>query len=586
MDGRLPLTLRGREGEPCHAAATRLGSRWGVGDGLRLARDLGHPMPDMVRGIGVRPFAEKAGLDADVVDSHSPVIEAASRTVRLRAQVLRLGDWSVRSRRRCPLCVDEDKAEARRMGIEPDWWATSLAWWDIRSVDVCHRHGVRMTDECAACGARQTWRRGLLRCGCGAEHGPNAVEEGDPAVASYILSRLSYLPVGAVPALDGMELVDAIRTMELLGAARLEWRPVKPRRPDDDLPGDRLHGFRLAADWPTGFHALLDGLVAARSADAADGLLSAYGWLYSDICVGDAPRATAELVAPVLREHAVANGIIARDEERLGAEVPPTMSATAAARRIGRSYAVTRRMLEAADGIPEGSRRGVPFALDSVVVDGLLGAVVPTAAQQRAALGVGRGQARRLVNDPIVLGSLPVGATAVADALLHEVLARAEPRSGHDLVPLPLACRNMSVPLNVACRKVLEGRLRVSRCGTAADGLSAVTIVQSDLAALRATRDSLCVQEVARLHGIHHEAARSLARLGAFGARDPKGRVSSSTVSDFFRAHVTAADYARARRTSPKRVRETLALLGIHPVFGPPSCRQMIYRRDDLPVIH
>lgn len=551
-----------------------------------MARDLGHPMQEMVRGVGVRPFAEKAGLDADVVDSHSPVIEAASRTVRLRAQVLRLGDWSVRSRRRCPLCIDEDKAEARRMGIEPDWWATSLAWWDIRSVDVCHRHGVRMTDECAACGARQTWRRGLLRCGCGAEHGSNAAEEGDPAVAAYILSRLSYLPAGAVPALDGMELVDAIRTMELLGAARLEWRPVKPRRPDADLPGDRLHGLRLATDWPMGFRALLDGLVVARPADTADGLLSAYGWLYSDICVGDAPRATAELVAPVLHEHAVANGIIARDEERLGAAVPHTMNATAVARRLGRSYATTRRMLEAADGIPEGSRRGVPFALDLALVNDMLGAVAPTGAQQRAALGVGRGQARRLVNDPIVLGSLPAGATAVADALLHEVFARAEPRPGHDLVSLPLACRNMSVPLNVACHEVLEGKLRVSRCGTAADGLSAVAVVQSDLAALRAPKDSLCVQDVARLHGIHHEAARSLLRMGVFGARGPNGRVSSSSVSDFFRDHVTAADYARARRTSPKRVRETLELLGIRPVFGPPSCRQLIYRRTDLPVFH
>lgn len=586
MDERFPLTLRGREGEPCHAVATRLGSRWGVADGLRLARDLGHPMPEMVRGIGVRPFAQKAGLDADVVDSHSPVIDASSRTVRLRAQVLRLGDWSVRSRRRCPLCIDEDKAEARRMGIEPDWWATSLAWWDIRSVDVCHLHGVRMTDECAACGASQTWRRGLLRCDCGAEHGSNLAEEGDPAVASYILSRLSYVPAEDVPALDGMALVDAIRTMELLGAARLEWRPVKPRRPDADLPGDRLHGLRLAKDWPMGFLALLDGLVAARPADTADGILSAYGWLYSDICVGDAPRATVELVAPVLREHAVANGIIARDEERLGATVPSTMNATAVARRIGRSYATTRRMLEATDGIPEGSRRGVPFALDLALVDDLLGASAPTAAQQRAALGVGRGQARRLINDPIVLGSLPGGTTAVADALLREVLARAEPNAGRDLVSLPLACRNMSVPLNVACREVLEGKLRVSRCGTAAHGLSAVSVVQSDLAALRARKESLCVQDIARLHRIHHEAARSLVRMGVFGRRDPAGRVISSSVSDFFRDHVTAADYARARRTSPKRVRETLELLGIRPVFGPPSCRQLIYRRDDLPVIH
>lgn len=584
MDGRFPLTLRGRECEPCHAAGARLGSRWGAPDALRLARDLGHPLSDLVKGVGVRSFADKAGLDGDKVEADSPVVEAASRTVRLRGQVLRLGDWSVRSRRRCPLCVDEDRSEARAMGIEPGWWTTSRSWWDVRSVDVCPRHGVRMTDRCAACGLVQSWRHGLLRCGCGAEHGPQVAADGDPAVASYILSRLSYWVAEPVPALDGMELVDAIRTMELLGAARLERRAVKPRRSEDDLPGDRSHGLLLAAAWPTGFRGLLDRLVATRPASAADGLLSAYGWLYSEICVGDAPRAASELVAPVLRGHAVANGIIARDEERLGAAVPPTISATAAARRIGRSYATTRRLLEASESIPEGSRRGVPFALDAASVDGLLGRTTSLAA--RTTLGVGRSQARRLVNDPVILGALPHGAIDVADALLAQVLDRAVPLPGSDLVPLPLACRNMSVSLNTACREVLDGALSISKCGTLADGLCAVSVVQTDLAALRAARSTVSVQEIARLHGVHHEAARSLVRVGAFGTRNSDGRVCSTTVSAFFREHITAAEYARARNTSAKSVRETLDLLGVRPAFGPPSCRQLIYRRDDLPVIH
>lgn len=505
----------------------------------------------MVKGVGVRPFADKSGLDADKVEADSPVVEAAARTVRLRGQVLRLGDWSVRSRRRCPLCVDEDRSEARAMGIEPGWWATSRSWWDVRSIDVCARHGVQMTDRCEACGVVQSWRHGLLRCGCGAEHGPQVATDGDPAVASYILSRLSYGAAEPVPALDGMELVDAIRTMELLGAARLDRRPVKPRRSEEDLPGDRSHGLLLAAAWPTGFRELLDRLVATRPASAADGLLSAYGWLYSEICVGDAPHATAELVAPVLRGHAVANGIIARDEERLGAAVPPTISATAAARRIGRSYATTRRLLEASESIPEGSRRGVPFALDAASVDGLLGRAVST--PPRATLGVGRGQARRLVNDPIILKALPRGATDVADVLLAEVLERTVPLPGPDLVPLPVACRNMSVSLNGACREVLEGTLRISRCGTVADGLCAVSVSQADLAALRQATYTVCPQEIARLHGIHPEAARSLVRMEAFGVRDRDGRVCSTSVSTFFRDHVTAAVYARARHTPNHR---------------------------------
>lgn len=397
MDARFPLTLRSREFEPCHAAGARLGSRWGAADPLRFARELGHPLPGLAKGINVRAFSHAAGLNADEVEVHSPIVMAKTRTVFLRGQVLRLGDWSMRTRRRCPICVDEDRSEAAQIGIPPEWWATSRAWWDIRSVDSCPEHGVRMIDHCGACGGLQTWRRGLLCCLCGAPHDRSVAEDADPSVSSYILSRLSYGPLMTVPVLDTMSLVDAIRTMELLGATRLERRAVKPRRKELDLPVDRLNGLSVAIGWPASFESKLDALVARRPAAAPEGLLATYGWIYSDICVGDAPRAAADLVAPVLREHAVANGVIARDEERLGASVPVTISATALARRLGRSYATTRRLLDECDAVPDGSRRGVPFAIDPEVVAGVdrLRRKSP-----RSSLRVGRTQARGLIRDP------------------------------------------------------------------------------------------------------------------------------------------------------------------------------------------
>lgn len=576
-----PLTLRERDFEPCHAAAARLAARWGASDSIVFARELGHPFPDLLRGTAVPEFATRAGLDRGSVLADTPVVAAASRTVVLRGQQLRLGDWSMRSRRRCPLCVDEDRSEAIRMGIPPEWWATNRFWWDVRSIDACPRHAVALTDRCAACGALQTWRRGLLACRCGAEHVPGSAVDADPSVSRYMLSRMGCAAPLRVPVLDRMELVDAVRTMEMLGAARLDRQVVKPRRAEADLPYDRAHGLSLAADWPVRFRSLLDGLVAGRDAFAADGLLSTYGWLYSEVCVGDAPRVLADLVAPVLREHAVANGVIARDEPRLGATVPETVTATDVARRIGRSYSVTRRLLEERRAIPAGSRRGVGFAIDPIVLDGL-GRGDRASPSKR--LRVGRTQARTLLRDGGLACVLRLEDPS-ADDLLAAIGARATVGSAHGLVPLSAACRNMSVALTSACIGILDGRVRVKWCGTLDDGFGAVLVRQSDLAALRETDGLLSVEDVARLGGIHHETARHLVRTGVIG--DGRGgRVTREAAARFFAEHVTAAEIARTRGTSSARLSKTLLSLGVLPRFAPPTCRQVIFARSDLPVLH
>ncbi|MFL6846305.1 MAG: hypothetical protein ACJ8ER_15665 [Allosphingosinicella sp.] len=438
-----------------------------------------------------------------------------------------------------------------------------------------------MIDHCGACGGLQTWRRGLLCCRCGAQHDRSAAEDADPSVASYILSRLSYGPVMSVPILDAMALVDAIRTMELLGATRLEWRAVKPRRKETEVLADRQDGLSVAIGWPASFRGTLDALVAKRPAAAAEGLMATYGWLYSEICVGDAPRAAADLVAPVLREHAVANGVIARDEERLGAKVPPTITATEVARRLGRSYATTRRLLDECDAVPDGSRRGVPFAIDPQIVAGVdrLRRKSP-----QSSLRVGRTQARGLMRDSQIAELVGVEKLSGED-LAGAVLARATAVAADNLLPLPVACRNMSVPLATACRGILADKIKVGRCGTVDDGLQAAMVRQSDLAELREPDEALGVQAVARLGGIHHEAALHLVREGVFGPQ-AHGRVARAEVSRFFKDHVTAAELARARRTSGAKVSRTLAAAGIRPKFGPPECRQLIYLRADVPTVH
>lgn len=541
-------------------------------------------MGDLTTGRNVASFADRAGLDAAEVVSASPVADSRTRRVSLRGQSLLLGDWSLRSRRRCPVCVEEDRAEAGRRNLPAAWWATSRLWWDVRSIDACPIHRVRMVDHCAACGVVQTWCRGLLSCACGAEHGLGSAAAADASVSSYLIGRLAGAPVVHVPVLNGMSFADAVRTIELLGAARLDRRAVKPRRFGRHMIEDRRVGLALAMDWPRGFDAVLDRLVATREVGTPDGLLAAYGWVYSEICVGDAPRCIAELVGPVLRDHAVAHGVIARDEERLGATPPPTITATAAARLIGCSYATTRRMLEAADAIPEGSRRGVAFALNSSEVARLQCRRPVEPPGHR--LGVGRKQARGLLKLAAGEATLAAERSEAVNDWLRRLRKRAGRTSSGLLVSLPTACRNMSVPLVDACSAIEAGRLHFQWRSTGAVGLQAVMVDQSDLATLRPSCDKMSISEVARRYHLHRDAVVHLARIGEFGPRFENGAVDAGAVKAFFAEHGTASSIARRRGTSSRKLGTILAEAGVMPAFGPPACRQLLYRIDDLPALH
>jgi hypothetical protein len=188
------------------------------------------------------------------------------------------------------------------------------------------------------------------------------------------------------------------------------------------------------------------------------------------------------------------------------------------------------------------------------------------------------------MRDPRIAELLDVGNPTAAD-VTEAVLARATVTVPDGLVPLPVACRNMSVSLATACGGILSNRIRIARCGTVDEGLRAVLVRQSDLAGLREPGETLGVEAVARLGGIHHDAALRLVREGVFGPRTGDG-VARDRVERFFAEHVTAVELARLKRTSSRSVLRTLAAAGIMPRFGPPECRQLIYLRADVPTVH
>lgn len=518
-------------------------------------------------------------MDETVLLPASPVVSAATRTVAMGAEAVRLGDWSLHTRRHCPECLADDARVAASMNLPPQWWTTSRGWWDVRSVDACPVHGVAMIDRCRACGDHLSWRRPILTCGCGAIVTAGGGIGVDAAGSAYLVGRLTSGSRAAVPLLDGMDFADAVRSTELLGAARsLASNERRGRR--DDAAG-RVAGFSVANAWPMAFEGILDALLASRTAASPDGLIGAYGWTYATLCGPDAPETLSRHVGPLLRRHAVAHGVIANDEDRLGAVVPPTVTITGAARRLGRSFASTRRLLEADGAIPRGSRRGVSFAIDPAA---LARAGREVTASGAGRLGVGRSQVRTLLADVRVAAALRTDRTSSGDLLKH-VRRRARPGTVEGGVPLPVACRNMSVPLSAACLGVLDGTLAVTRCGPPAAGLAGLAVRQADLAGLRRVADLCPTEEVARLAGLHHEAARQLARLGAFGPLTD-GRPGRAAVEAFLREHVTTRDLSGMWLMSANAVLAHLARSGVQSAFGPPEVRQRVFRRRDLPKAH
>jgi hypothetical protein len=439
-----------------------------------------------------------------------------------------------------------------------------------------------LVDHCAACGEQQGWDHPLLSCPCTAKHGLGSVQPQISAASAYILGRLSYGAMISIPVLDAMRLDDAIRTMELLGAASLPWSRTKPRRDGAETDDDRERGYLIAADWPNAFHAALDGL--ARSRPGAIGLIETFGWLYNEVCVGDARAAAANLMKPAIRENAVRNKVMARDEDRLCSDAPMTITATASAKLMNRSYAVARQLLDNAGAIPPGSRRSVAFAINPDELAPFLTTSKP--ASIPLLLRVGKTQARRIVRDVDIAAELLPYSEDLASELMSALDGMSEGVISPNMVPLPTACRNMSVSLEKVCASVLQGKVPISRCGTKDDGLHGFAVDPSALRTLRPPRSQIGIEEVARFCSLHSDTARYLVTSGALGPRDDHGLVERDVVNTFMEMHILAAKVAADCTTSSRALRQALAIQGVLPAHGPPSCRQLIYRRKDIQTVH
>lgn len=462
----IPLRLRQRQQEPGHGALLRLSARNGRHGVSSFATSLGVQLRYALAGHNSAQIAKLAGLSSVAVAWWSPVISAPDRLVTIAGEVLSLGDWSIARRRHCPECLLADAIEAEALGIPADWLASHRSIWDVRSIAACPQHGASLVDACHACGTPLGWRDPfrLICRNCRADLTARPTSLDDP-LGRYVAARLGVGQSERQAVLDDLPLRHAVRLCGKLGRAGLDGMS---HRNTAGVPALEFgtEGFRRALAGPFALNDILDRLLSRRAGNAADGLGAAYGWLHNEWLGTEDP--TSQVYRKVMRDHAVANGVIAADEERLGASPPPTINLKQAAAGAGVAAERMRRILGRAGAIPSGSRRGVSFTLDPTVL-ALAGR--PRGAIRRAAretLGIGRSALMGLVEAGMLDMSdehnFRESAARLMAAVDRQICAGSEP-SGTS--PLYVAAVAASVPISRVVKVLLQGCIPAWRTGDA-----------------------------------------------------------------------------------------------------------------------
>ncbi len=600
MTGTLGLRVRpARAAEPAHGLLMRLAARHRRADAKAFASELGLNLRALMCGRQTAALAAMAGLDEDSLRRWTPQVDHKGRTVVLRGEVLRLGDWSVARRRWCPDCLGEDAVVADEDGVPVAWAAVHRPWWDVGSIRTCPRHGTALAETCGACGQNPGWTGGIAHCRCGAAlwrrcrtAGPHAAGAAD----RYLVGRLAGDPARAVAFLDRATLKDAVGILERLGlAAGGVWRPRKPRLSQAEAALARDTGHAVATVWPASFGDALDRTLAdARARGTRPGLIGAYGWIY-ELWIEPLPEdGVGRDLKRALRDHAVRHGVIAGDEPALGfAPSRRVLNLSTAAARLGMGHVRARRVLARQGLVPPGARRSVAVPLGAAEVVALKTSLERTVDLRglRAMLGIGKSQTTRLAGAGLIGCDVPSSVRGgfrrfprdEVAAFLRRIMAGAPVRrtAPAGARPLPVTCRSVGVRIETACHAILSGGLRPAAVHPGLPSLAKVLVRPTEVRALR--QDRLSIEQAAAGLAIHHEAARALNRLGLLGRRGPDGRPSlrRADVETFRRRYISGPDVARRLGTSARRAAELLAARGVAAAVTPPLCRQVFFERSD-----
>ncbi|MBB3961823.1 TniQ family protein [Aureimonas phyllosphaerae] len=577
--------------EPSYGLMARLAWRHGRLDVRGFASSCGLPLRSLLAGGGVSNLASAALVDDEVLRFSTPAHDIRRRIVKLRGETLRTIDHSVATRRWCPACLSED-LDLSSSGAA---MARHRFWWDVAAIETCPRHGCRIEDACARCGAGANWDHAPLHaCRCGAKLNGDGRPQPVGAFSRYLHDRLLGLPRHASPNVDDLAVAELIPLARLLGLVECaDWHarwPDAGTEADGDL---RDAGMACLEGWPFSFRAVLNRkAVRERGGKPSGGVLATYGWVYEQFVSTYPDGPVGDRLRSELRRHAVANGVMADGEAMLGKKVARGVTLVAASRSIGSDVARTRSLLVAAGRMPRGSRRGVSSTVDPAAVAALASdrrrrIGVATAAQR---LGIGRPQVRSLVSSGVLDGCLLGEANGKKvldgerlDGFVERILRDVgEAEEGSGLVRLAGATRSARTDTTALIAELAAGHLRPVARLPGGRGLGACLLRESDLVP-RAAEDTetLNLQQFAGAIGMHPEAVSTMLREGMISARraGASWTIPRSEVARFEERFVTGAKLAVRQELAPRALINRLAKVGVHPVIGPPACRQVVYLR-------
>lgn len=593
----LPLRPRREAGESARGYAVRLAEANGILRVSTAVAKLGATLAALARGAGLDGVAELSASSPDALARDTP--QPGSRHVALRGETLLRRQWSARAARRvCPACLAADLAEARACGRAHLPRAWHRAWWEVTAVTVCPVHAVRLVARCPTCQAELGFGTGFVaRCRCGEPLDRIAVEPVEPAWGeAYIVGRLGGSQRLRHAVLDANRLGDAIAAMEVVGGCALDGHAAAEKVGPVDRHLILAAGFHaLARTGPDAFDPLFDKLLAGAGLGLGRwGCARAYGPLHAYLAkAGHVP--VARLLRDRMRVHAAANGVLSPNTPAFGK--PAAHRALTLDQLRGRlrvSHRRARRYLAAGGLLTAPTGSGTPMAIP-------LGTVARLESRRhgsvdletvRRELRIGRTQARALVR----AGLIEVGTAAEPGLGRHgfapSAAQRFRGRLGRGLptraaapvgsLPLPKACRSARTPLAVACRALLERRLRPAYRVPSGDGLAGIAVDVRRLREIGKARSaSMTLNDAAAQLGVKWQTMKSLVQLGlvsAVGARS----ISQADLVRFEQVFAKGAELAAPLGMRPQTFLRRAAALGLHPVAGPPDCRQTFFRRAEI----
>ncbi|MGM5022191.1 TniQ family protein [Tardiphaga sp. 367_B4_N1_1] len=598
---RPSLRITSAAEEPSYGSLMRMAARYGHRHVRDFSRCWGISFRKALAGQHVDQIAQTLGLDGRQMRFWTPRTDRENWNVHLAGEALRVGDWSTRHRRWCPVCLSSDVKLGQRNGVRPRSAGIHRAWWDLRCLSTCPDHRIRLHSFCPRCGKNPGWTGGVEHCSCGSPLWLTAgLTEIDLQCDIYVLDRIRGIVSGDdVPLLSESPLHAVLQTTERLGMVESgKWSSGVPRRTPEQSAHLRERGFRSLREWPHSFHRALDRIVATKPHSTKLGMIASYGWIYDRWATESSNTPFHHALRAALRKHAITAGVIAAKEEFLGEPRDAAcIGVVQTARRLQLSFQRTRRIIRSKSLVPRGARRGVaiPIPLDEV---DKLAATLRNGLNCKAAvtkLGINKKLVRKLAQAGLLdvdrnrvrpsSGSLPTSTELTK--FIDSIMSLTPRRDVDPLLSVTLidAAQFYHVPFEVICIAIQNGHIQP--CGLRAKGttIADVLLYREDVKLLQ-ERATLSLQQTATALEIHFDAARDLVRLGSLPAsaryKRQHYRIHTADINNFRQQYVTGKEAGRILGIQSKCVGGHLRRAGVRPAISPPLCRQTFYTRSEI----